>query len=173
MSCLHWAWSLAVLLAYSRFGHGSHKREPLGIIGTCCYSKHWRDWDPSRLQEGSLRAAVARILPAASPLLWPIHHCHLHMNSSFPRCNVISDSLPSVSAPVTTLSSLILVILCGAETRSHTRQLASNLDAFDEWCLRHILRISWRPAFLMKTSAYVRTSYLSHTSSVPPALKGN
>ena len=32
----------------------------------------------------------------------------------------------------------------GAETWSPTRQLARNLDAFDQWCLRRILGISWR-----------------------------
>ena len=39
---------------------------------------------------------------------------------------------------------ILPVILYGAETWSPTRQLARNLDAFDQWCLRRMLRISWR-----------------------------
>ena len=38
---------------------------------------------------------------------------------------------------------ILLVILYGAETRSPTLQQARNLEAFDQWCLRCILRISW------------------------------
>ena len=39
---------------------------------------------------------------------------------------------------------ILPVILYGAETWSPTRQLARNLDAFDQWCLRRIRGISWR-----------------------------
>ena len=39
---------------------------------------------------------------------------------------------------------ILPVILYGAETWSPTRQLARNLDAFEQWCLRRILGISWR-----------------------------
>ena len=43
---------------------------------------------------------------------------------------------------------ILLVILYQAlwcrNIWSPTRQLARNLDAFDQWCLRRILRISWR-----------------------------
>ena len=39
---------------------------------------------------------------------------------------------------------ILPVVLYGAETWSPTRQLARNLDAFDQWCLRRILRIPWR-----------------------------
>ena len=39
---------------------------------------------------------------------------------------------------------ILPVILCGAETWSPMLQLARNLDAFDQWCLRRILGISWR-----------------------------
>jgi len=54
----------------------------------------------------------------------------------------------SISLPTKLLlyrGFILPVILYGAETWSSTRQLARNLDAFDHWCLRCILRISsWR-----------------------------
>jgi len=36
------------------------------------------------------------------------------------------------------------VVLYGAETWSPTWQLLRNIDAFDQWCLHRMLRISWR-----------------------------
>jgi len=43
---------------------------------------------------------------------------------------------------------ILAVILYGAETWSCTRQLERNLGAFDQWCLRRILHISWRATIL-------------------------
>jgi len=52
-----------------------------------------------------------------------------------------------------------------------TPWLARNLDAFDQWCLWHILGISWT-ACITNEEVRRRTDHppLSHTSSVPPAL---
>jgi len=58
---------------------------------------------------------------------------------------VTSGTLPSLSTKLRLYRVFILpVILYGAETWSPTRQLARNLDAFYQWCLRRILGISWR-----------------------------
>ena len=57
-------------------------------------------------------------------------------------------TLPSLATKLRLCRVFILpVILCGAETWSSTRQLSRNIDAFDQWCLRCILRISWGPYF--------------------------
>jgi len=55
---------------------------------------------------------------------------------------------------------ILPVILYGAETWSPTRPLARNLDAFDQWCLRHILHISWK--------ARITNEEVRHRTDQPP-----
>jgi len=66
---------------------------------------------------------------------------------------------------------ILTVSLYVAETWSPAQQLERNLDAFDQWCLRRILRISWR-ARILNEEVRRRTdcSHRSHTSSKPLAL---
>jgi len=54
------------------------------------------------------------------------------------------------------------LLFSGAETRFPTRQLARNLDAFDQWSLRRILHISWR--------VHILNDEVSRCADQPPVL---
>ena len=95
-------------------------------------------------------------LPIAQPALdHNVWHC--------------SISLPTKLRPYWVF--ILLVILCGGETWSPIWQLTRNLNAFDQWCLWHVLHMSWMACSM--NEEVVLISHHSHTSSVPPALSSS
>jgi len=67
---------------------------------------------------------------------------------------------------------ILPVIVCEAETWSPTRQLLRNVDAFDQCCLRRILRICWRDRISPLTHIIrtTRLKFFGHIARADPSM---